>query len=223
MAKKTNKTHKLRGSREHGRGMKKGRGAGLRGGKGQAGWKHKKLHFLLYDQDRIRGARNIGFTRHAQDTDPDLSITLQHVDESAEHWAKDGKAARADNGFTIDLSALGFDKLLGTGQVTRKLALTVPRASASAITKVQAAGGSVNQTDPAPPPQPRGKPGSGGAPPGKGGAPPPGGKPPKEGKEAKQGKEGKESKEAKPAKEASKDAKPPKPAKDAGKGPKQQS
>jgi large subunit ribosomal protein L15 len=184
LAKKTNKTHKLRGSREHGRGMKKGRGAGLRGGKGQAGWKHKKLHFLLYDKDRIRGARNHGFTRHADDTTPDVSITVQHVDEQVPSWAQEGKAARADNGFTVDLGAMGFDKLVGTGQVTQKLQLTVPRASAGAVQKVQAAGGSVNQTNPPPPPKPKAKPGA--PPPGgaKGGAPPPGGKP-KEAKSAK--------------------------------------
>lgn len=176
MAKKTNKTHKLRGSREHGRGMKKGRGAGLRGGKGAAGWKHKKLHFLLYEQDRIRGAGNHGFTRHAQDTDPEATITVQHVDEGVEPWAAAGKASKQDQGFTVDLGALGFEKLLGTGQVTRKLAVTVGRASPSAVSKIQAAGGSVNQTNPPPPPKPKG-----GAPPPKGGAPAPpaGGKPPK--------------------------------------------
>lgn len=169
MAKKTNKTHKLRGSREHGRGMKKGRGAGLRGGKGQAGWKHKKLHFLLYDQDRIRGARNIGFTRHAQDTEPDATITVQHLDEGVAAWSQEGKATLSGNQFTVDLGPLGYDKLLGTGQVTRQLAVTVGRASPSAVSKIQAAGGSVTQTNPPPPPKPKG-----GAP-----APPAGGKPPK--------------------------------------------
>lgn len=204
MAKKTNKTHKLRGSREHGRGMKKGRGAGLRGGKGQAGWKHKKLHFLLYDKERIRGARNHGFTRHAQDTDPDVSITVQHVDEQVPAWAQAGKAARADNGFTVDLGALGFDKLVGTGQVTQKLALTVGRASAGAVQKVQAAGGSVNQTNPAPPPKPKAAPGKPGTPPAAGGGAPPPKKEKGEKGEAKAPKEPKaegKPKEGKPAKE----------------------
>jgi large subunit ribosomal protein L15 len=176
LAKKTDKTHKLRGSREHGRGMKKGRGAGLRGGKGQAGWKHKKLHFLLYDTDRIRGKH--GFTRHAQDTEPESALTVQHLDERVGHWADEGKAARADNGFTIDLGPLGFDKLVGTGHVTRKLQVTVARASAGAVQKIQAAGGNVTQTNPPPPPAPPkgSKPGggAGGAP---GGGAPGGGKP----------------------------------------------
>jgi large subunit ribosomal protein L15 len=171
MAKKTDKTHKLRGSREHGRGMKKGRGAGLRGGKGNAGWKHKKLHFLLYDKEHVRGARNIGFTRHAQGTAPERSITVQHVDERAPAWAAEGKASAQDAGFTIDLGALGFEKLVGTGQVQRPLALTVARASGGAVRKVEAAGGRVTQTNPPPPPAaPAPK---GGAP---GAGPPAGGK-----------------------------------------------
>lgn len=171
MAKKTDKTHKLRGSREHGRGMKKGRGAGLRGGKGGAGWKHKKLHFLLYEKDRIRGKH--GFIRHAQDTAPEISITVQHVDERASSWAQEGKAGKQDNGFTIDLVQLGFDKLVGTGKVTQKLALTVPRASPSAVEKIQAAGGTVTQTNPPEPEAPA--PAAGGK--GPKGPPPAGGKP----------------------------------------------
>jgi large subunit ribosomal protein L15 len=187
MAKKTDKTHKLRGSREHGRGMKKGRGAGLRGGKGNAGWKHKKLHFLLYDPERVRGARNIGFTRHAQDTRPEASITVQHVEERAAQWAADGKASRQDNGFTVDLGPLGFDKLVGTGRVTQPLSLTVGRASAGAVRKVEAAGGRVTQTNPPPPPVPKGKPGKG---PGGAGpaAPGPATKPPKGEGKPKEGK-----------------------------------
>lgn len=43
----------------------------------------------------------------------------------------------------IDLSALGYDKLLGNGEVKRAMNVTISRASASAIEKVKAAGGSV--------------------------------------------------------------------------------
>jgi large subunit ribosomal protein L15 len=43
----------------------------------------------------------------------------------------------------VDLSALGYDKLLGNGEVKRAVNVTISRASASAIEKVKAAGGSV--------------------------------------------------------------------------------
>jgi len=155
MAKKTNKTHKLRGSREHGRGMKKGRGAGLRGGRGAGGWKHKKLHFLLYDQSHLRGKH--GFIRHAADAGPTKAVSVRQVDEHAEAWLGQGSAAREGDLLAVDLGKMGYDKLVGSGQVTRKLALTVPRASEGAVKKVQAAGGKVTQTE-APEPAPKAAP-----------------------------------------------------------------
>ena len=43
----------------------------------------------------------------------------------------------------VDLGAMGYDKLLGQGTVSKALTVKVPRASASAIEKVKAAGGNV--------------------------------------------------------------------------------
>ena len=42
-----------------------------------------------------------------------------------------------------DLTEMGFDKLLGRGSIDRPLSITVKEASAKAIQKVEAAGGSV--------------------------------------------------------------------------------
>ena len=50
----------------------------------------------------------------------------------------------ADGKDSIDLSAFGIDKLLGSGRISTALTVTVENASASAIKKVEAAGGSVN-------------------------------------------------------------------------------
>jgi ribosomal protein L15 len=41
------------------------------------------------------------------------------------------------------LKKLGFDKLLGTGKATKKMNITVDKASGKAIAKVQEAGGKV--------------------------------------------------------------------------------
>lgn len=43
----------------------------------------------------------------------------------------------------INLSVLGYDKLLGSGEIKRAVNVTISRASASAIEKVKAAGGSI--------------------------------------------------------------------------------
>tara|TARA_B100001094_G_C17594162_1_gene513382 strand:- start:189 stop:482 length:294 start_codon:yes stop_codon:yes gene_type:complete len=44
---------------------------------------------------------------------------------------------------TINLGEMGIDKLLGSGRVTRALHITVEHASARAVEKIEAAGGSV--------------------------------------------------------------------------------
>ncbi len=43
----------------------------------------------------------------------------------------------------LDLTAMGYDKLLGQGNVSHALTIKISRASASAIEKIKAAGGSV--------------------------------------------------------------------------------
>jgi len=45
---------------------------------------------------------------------------------------------------SINLGELGIDKLLGSGRINAAITVTVANASASAIEKVEAAGGSVN-------------------------------------------------------------------------------
>ena len=47
------------------------------------------------------------------------------------------------SGKVLDLAAMGYDKLLGQGEVHEAFTIKVPRASASAIEKIKAAGGSI--------------------------------------------------------------------------------
>lgn len=49
----------------------------------------------------------------------------------------------------LDLSAMGYDKLLGQGEVHEAFTIKVPRASSSAIEKIKAAGGSIEVENPA--------------------------------------------------------------------------
>lgn len=141
MGKRTNKTHKLRGSREHGRGKKKGRGAGLRGGRGHAGsFGHKILHYRLYDTEHFDRK---GFNRPQQVFFPQKAITLQHLEERVEELLAAGSASRDADAVTIDLGGIGYNKLLGTGSVERKFRIKVDRASAQAVERVKAAGGDV--------------------------------------------------------------------------------
>ena len=127
------RTNKFRGrSRYHGRGKKAGRGAGKRGGRGNAGLnKHRVMTRLKYMPGHW--GRH-GFNRHPGLRVVNSSINLGQVAEIAE-------------GDSIDLSEMGFDKLLGRGSIDRALTIKVAEASAKAIQKVEAAGGSIETGD----------------------------------------------------------------------------
>ena len=127
------RTNKFRGrSRYHGRGKKAGRGAGKRGGRGNAGInKHRLMTRLKY----MPGHWGMyGFNRHPSLRNVNVTINLEETAKLAE-------------GDSIDLGELGYDKLLGKGSVKRALHVTVPEASARAIEKIEAAGGSVTVKD----------------------------------------------------------------------------
>ena len=124
------RTNKFRGrSRYHGRGKKAGRGAGKRGGRGNAGLnKHKVMTRIKY----MPGHWGMhGFNRHPGLRVVNASINLGRVSEIAD-------------GDSINLTEMGYDKLLGRGSIERALKIIVSEASAKAIQKVEAAGGSVD-------------------------------------------------------------------------------
>lgn len=118
--------------RTNGRGHKAGRGAGKRGGRGNAGMnKHRVMTRIKYMPNH--------WGMHGFNRDPSLrnvSVTL-NVGQLEE------MAAGADS---IDLTELGIDKLLGSGRISSSLTVTVESASAKAVEKVEAAGGTV-ETD----------------------------------------------------------------------------
>ena len=127
------RTNKFRGrSRYHGRGKKAGRGAGKRGGRGNAGInKHRLMPRLKY----MPGHWGMyGFNRHPSLRNVNVSINMQEVQDLAD-------------GDSINLSEMGYDKLLGKGRIDRAIHITVAEASARAIEKVEAAGGSVTIGD----------------------------------------------------------------------------
>ena len=75
-----------------------------------------------------------GFNRHPSLRKVNISINLQELQSIAE-------------GDSINLGEIGYDKLLGKGRIDRPINITVSKASALAVSKVEAAGGSVNIED----------------------------------------------------------------------------
>ena len=120
------KTSRQRGEKTHGWGSKKKhRGAGSRGGRGQAGMlKHKKSWM-------IKNAPNhFGRTGFRQPTrKKQSSINLIKLDSM--------------NGNEFDLKKIGYNKLLSTGKITRAVTVTVENATPKAIKKIEDVGGKV--------------------------------------------------------------------------------
>ena len=134
------RTRKLRGSRTHGRGKKHGRGAGGRGGTGNAGLhKHKFKSMIKYDPEHF--GRH-GFTRHAQITST-VAIDLEDLGRRLGEFEAAGHAKKDNSRIDVDLTAAGIDKLLGSGRVAIPMRITVAKASEAALAKVAGAGGEV--------------------------------------------------------------------------------
>ncbi len=76
-----------------------------------------------------------GFNRHPTLRTVHVTVNVGQLDEMA-----NGEKS-------IDLTSLGIDKLLGSGQIRSKLTVIVGEASARAIEKIEAAGGSIEQGD----------------------------------------------------------------------------
>ena len=128
------------GSRTRGRGHKKGRGAGLRGGRGNAGC-HKTKRIMYERVGRVWGAH--GFKRPQTVVMANNAINLKVIEESADEWIDQGNASKKGKTVSIDLKKLGYDKLLGTGVPSQAYKIIIGAASAKAVEKIEAAGGEI--------------------------------------------------------------------------------
>ena len=128
------RANKFRGRcRTHGRGHKAGRGAGKRGGRGLAGInKHRVMTRIKYMPNH--------WGMHGFNRDPSLRTVYVTCNVSD----LEGLAKGQDS---IDLTAMGIDKLLGSGRISTALKITVDEWSAKAAEKVSAAGGSFESDD----------------------------------------------------------------------------
>ena len=113
----------------HGKGKKGGRGAGLRGGRGNAGLcKHKFMYMNKYMPGHF-GVH--GFKRPQGILKEDKIINVGEIEE------------RFPGKKTINLTEEGYDKILGAGQIKSKLKITVNSASEKAINKIKEQDGEI--------------------------------------------------------------------------------
>jgi len=145
MATRKRKVRKQRGSRTHGWGTSgQHRGSGMLGGHGNAGlFRGKKSAVIRYGiqmkqkrllpklEDRRRFIASVGQLE-------DMLVRRDCAHAVTEHEGKK----------LLDLQALGFTKLLGSGKIQVPMLVKINSFSKSAAAKIEAAGGRVEKATP---------------------------------------------------------------------------
>lgn len=142
VARRRKKFRRKRGSRECGWGVFH-RGKGRKGGSGNAGsGKRAKSKMPQRGGWTIQQHGKVGFKflGHSINRVP---INLKQIEDKLNSWITAKKVINENNVFIIDLPKIGFNKLLGSGKVTKRLKIIVTFASKSTVDKVKAAGGKV--------------------------------------------------------------------------------
>jgi large subunit ribosomal protein L15 len=140
---KRKKLTRYRGSKTHGGGsMKKRRGAGHRGGRGLAGGgkraDQKKPTFL-----KLYGSSYFGKRGFKNKTTRKLKVlNLAKLNANLDKLVEAKKVALKNGVYQVNLKDLGYDKLIGSGNITKKLKLTADYISKKALEKIANAGGS---------------------------------------------------------------------------------
>lgn len=134
MATRNRKVRRLRGSRTHSWGqVGQHRSAGHKGGRGKAGSgkHHWTITVLLKNKNFPKG-----FTSLNKRIDKWVNVGM--LDDL---FLKYGKSEGGKN--VIDLNSLGYEKLLGSGNVNGKYTIIINNASERAKSKIESNGGEI--------------------------------------------------------------------------------
>lgn len=126
---KRKKVRRLRGSKTHGWGVKKHRGAGNKGGTGMAGSgkraQSKKMFILKYYGPEYYGGKGFNVPASVKNDVKAINIRDLPLKEN------------------VNLTEMGYDKLLAKGKPKLKHNITVSSFSAKAKEKIEKAGGKI--------------------------------------------------------------------------------
>lgn len=136
MATRLRKTRKYRGSRTHGWGqIGQHRASGHKGGLGKSGM-HKHLYSSLLKYDPDHFGHDSTHPPH-----PNIIRKWASVRDLDDLFAKHGKEEGGKK--ILDLDGLGYDKLLGGGQLKTAYSVKIQQYTTSAEEKIKKAGGEV--------------------------------------------------------------------------------
>lgn len=147
MRKYPKKIRKMRGTRTCGYGrVGQHRKTGQRAGRGKTTqWKKSKRSFYLKqkelgfpDPDWIMGKTGFKRPQDMVRLSKVNAINVKDLDYSIENIAK-----KSADTYNINLNEINIQKLLGRGQINKKINVSVNKASKRAIEKIEAAGGKV--------------------------------------------------------------------------------
>lgn len=137
------KSRKLRGrTRTMGWGrIGQHRKSGSRGGFGLVGFHKHKWTWTVKYAPHWFGKH--GFTQPPTIVAEINAINVGELDEIAQDMLRQGIAKKENNKVVIDVSILGFNKVLGKGKITLPLKVITPAITERAREKIEAAGGEV--------------------------------------------------------------------------------
>ena len=137
---KRKKFSRQRGYHTHGWGSKKKhRGAGNRGGKGMAGTGKRadSIKTLIWDDVDYFGKHGFKSRRPKNKT-----INIDYIDEKLNEFVASKLISKEGNVYIVDLKKMGYDKLLGNGNIRNKFRVT-GIVSKGAAEKIKKAGGEI--------------------------------------------------------------------------------
>ncbi len=139
---KRKKSEGQRGYTTHGYGSKKKhRGQGHRGGRGMAGTgKRADTKKPSIWKERYFG--KYGFISKTPKVKIE-AINISNIEQNIEKYISTGLINKEKDFYLVELEKLGFNKLLGNGNISKKFKIKVPYASKTSIEKVKEAGGEV--------------------------------------------------------------------------------
>ena len=140
VVRRTKTSRKKRGSRTYGYGAgKKHRGAGNRGGRGNAWCKHLWVKTIKYDPTH--------FGKHGFNGRPGPvfdTVNIGFIDRNLAGLVEAGLVQKKGDAYIVDLlKATGAKKLLGCGSVRNKMIVYAKKWSPKAQEKIESTGGNI--------------------------------------------------------------------------------
>lgn len=143
---------KLRGSHTMGYGrISQHRKKGKRTGRGKTSQRWKAMRSYYLKQEMLgfpepewkRGKRGFWRPENIRRIYHINSINVKDLDLKIEKLVQEKKATKAGNAYNINLKEMNIQKIIGRGEVRKKLNISVEKASEGAIQKIEKAGGKV--------------------------------------------------------------------------------